>query len=271
MNIDVGGNEIHLSTGGRPHVAGRPTIVFLHGAGFSHLSWVLQARAFAYDGWNVIAPDMPGHFRSSGSPLASIGEMTDWAIAVLDACAVKQAVIAGHSMGGLVALELARRAPERVAAMVLCATALAIPVNARLIDTAETNEPAAFASMVSWAHGADAHKHENTWPGASHVNFSIETMSRNAEGVLAADLKACTSYAGGAEAAVAVRCPTLCILAKQDRMTPIGNGRRMAAAIAGSQMIELDCGHTLMTEKPRETNAALRAFLKSHVTAALAA
>ncbi|MFZ1815298.1 MAG: alpha/beta hydrolase [Rhizobiaceae bacterium] len=271
MKLMVQGNAVHASTGGRPHVEGRPFILFLHGSGFSHLSWVLQTRALAYDGWNVIAPDLPGHFRSGGKPLETIEAMADWSLAILDACGAKQAVIAGHSMGGLIALELARKAPQRVRALVLCATALEIPVNAKLIETAEAKEPVAFASMVSWAHGSQAHLHENTWPGASHVFFSIETMGRNAMGTLAVDLKACAAYRGGGEAAGAIQVPALCILAKQDRMTPIGNGRKMAAALAGSTVLELDCGHTLMTEKPRETNAAIRAFLDKTINARAAA
>ena len=68
MKITVDGEEVHLSTGGREHRPDRPFVMFLHGAGFNHFTWVLQGRALAYDGYNIIAADMPGHCFSAGSP-----------------------------------------------------------------------------------------------------------------------------------------------------------------------------------------------------------
>ncbi|MEZ5792609.1 MAG: hypothetical protein R3D34_18095 [Nitratireductor sp.] len=81
--------------------------------------------------------------------------------------------------------------------MVMVATAAAIPVNNALISMAENAEHKAFQSMNSWAHGADAHMHDNTWPGGSHINFGIDVMRLNAPGTLATDLKACAGYGGG--------------------------------------------------------------------------
>ncbi|MEZ5792610.1 MAG: alpha/beta fold hydrolase [Nitratireductor sp.] len=68
MHFEVDGIPAYASTGGRKHDPDKPWIVFLHGAGSSHLSWVLQTRALSYDGWNVLAPDMPGH-NLTGVPL----------------------------------------------------------------------------------------------------------------------------------------------------------------------------------------------------------
>ena len=50
----------YFSTGGRTHQDGAPHLIFLHGSGQSHLSWVLQSRYFAYQGFNILAPDFPG-------------------------------------------------------------------------------------------------------------------------------------------------------------------------------------------------------------------
>lgn len=262
MRISVNNTEAYVATGGRQHVAGRPWIIFLHGAGSSHLAWLLQTRTLAYDGWNVLAPDLPGHSFSDGNPVSGIADQAQWLLQLMDAVKCDKAVLCGHSMGGLIALETARLAPERVQAIVFVATAAAIPVNEKLIETARTDEPSAFASMTAWAHGPHAHLHENTWPGGSHVNFSIDSMAMNREGALADDLVSCAAYDGGLEAAAALTCPSLCVFARQDRMTPLRNGLKLAEVLPENHLVVLEgCGHTIPTEKPRELNAEIREFL----------
>lgn len=262
MKTEVGGVPVHVATGGRGHEPGRPWMIFLHGAGSNHLIWVLQSRAIAHDGWNVAAPDLPGHFLSGGEALASVGEQARFVLALMDRLGADRAVVAGHSMGGLVALEMSRIAPDRVAGLVLVATAAAIPVNERLVATAERDEEAAFASMTSWGFGPQAHINENTWPGGGHVGFGLDSMRLNRPGSLATDLKACNAYADGEAAARAVSVPALGVFAEADRMTPRRNGMALAAAIAGCKTLVLSgSGHTIPTERPRELNAALRSFL----------
>ncbi len=262
MKIDIGGTSIHVATGGRPHLPGRPFILFLHGAGFTHTTFVLQTRALAYDGWNVAAPDLPGHGLSGGEPLQRVEDMVAFVLALMDRMAIPSAVIAGHSMGGLVALEIARTAPQRVDALVLVGTSAAIPVNAQLIETAETREDMAFLSMNSWGYGPQAHLVENTWPGANHIAFGIAVMRGNARGALAAGLKACAAYTHGEEAARGYAGPALVAVAEFDRMTPNKNGLALAQLLKGSTTIFVNnSGHTIQTEKPRELNAALREFL----------
>jgi pimeloyl-ACP methyl ester carboxylesterase len=262
VKLSIAGDEIHVATGGVAHQPGRPWIVFLHGSGYSHLSWVLQTRAMAYDGWNVVAPDFPGHGLSSGEPLKSIGEMAQFALSVMDAAGAGKAVIAGHSMGGLAALEISRIAPDRVAGLVLIGAPAAIPVNSQLIEMA-TNEPQkAYAAMNSWGYGPGAHMAQNTWPGANHTAFGMAMMRHASPNALAEGLKACAAYDKGAEAAKAFKGKALCIVGQFDRMTPSRNGLALADMLKGSQRLFVKAsGHSIHSEAPREVNEALRAFL----------
>ena len=66
----VDGSETYVATGGRAFDPGQPAVVFLHGAGLDHTVWALLARWFAHHGCGVLAPDLPGHGRSGGAPLA---------------------------------------------------------------------------------------------------------------------------------------------------------------------------------------------------------
>lgn len=272
MRVTVDGKEAHVATGGRRHVEGRPFMAFLHGAGSSHLTWTLQSRALAYDGWNVLAPDFPGHFLTGGAPLSGIEAHARWVLSLLDAVGAEQALLAGHSMGGLIALETARLAPERVTAVVLIGTAAAIPVNPALIEMAEGREEEAFCAMTSWSYGPAAQLHENTWPGASHIFFGLDMMRANRTGALATDLKSCAAYEGGPAAAAGLTCPSLCILGEVDRMTPARNGRKLAQMLPDNELVVLaGSGHTLPTEMPRQVNAAIRDFARRKLAALMPA
>lgn len=262
MKLTIGGNTVHAATGGRAHKPGGRWIVFLHGSGYSHLSWVLQTRAFAYDGWNVLAPDLPGHGLSEGDPQGTVEEMAAFVLAVMDAAGAGKAVLAGHSMGGLVALEIARTAPERVEGLVLIGTAAEIPVNPKLIETAKKDPGAAIAQMNSWGYGPGAHVAQNTWPGANHTAYGMALMHQGRPNALAEGLKACAAYRHGAEAAKGYKGKALCITAELDRMTPQRNGLALAAMLAGSTVVQVKAsGHSIHTESPREVNEAMRAFL----------
>src|SRR5450755_4937685 len=107
MQLSVNGFDTFDATGGREFDPALPAIVLLHGAGFDHTAWALHSRWFAHHGHGVLAPDLPGHGRSSGAPLTSIAEMADWTAALLDAAGAAKARLIGHSMGSLIALETA--------------------------------------------------------------------------------------------------------------------------------------------------------------------
>src|SRR6516165_1371748 len=127
MQFIVDGAEVHAATGGRDFDAAQPLVVFLHGAGLDHSVWALLARFFAHRGRAVLAPDLPGHGRSTGAPLASITAMADWTAELIAAAGVDKAALVGHSMGALVALETGARHPTRVTAVALIGPAAAMP------------------------------------------------------------------------------------------------------------------------------------------------
>ena len=85
MDLVVNGVEAFVGTGGRKFDPALPLVVFVHGAGLDHTVWALLARWFAHHGCGVLAPDLPGHGRSGGEPLASIGAIADWIAALIEA------------------------------------------------------------------------------------------------------------------------------------------------------------------------------------------
>ena len=128
--------SVFVATGGRAPDAGAPLVVFLHGAGMDHSVWALQSRWFAHHGRSVLAVDLPGHGGSEGPALASIEALADWTAGALERLGGGKALLVGHSMGSLVALEAAARRPDRVAAIGLIGTAATMPVHPTLLAAA---------------------------------------------------------------------------------------------------------------------------------------
>src|ERR1700685_2701315 len=153
MGLIVDGSEVFAGTGGRDFDPSLPAIVFLHGAGMDHSVWALLARAFSHHGFGVLAPDFPGHGRSAGPALSSIGALADSTAALIDAARIKTARVIGHSMGSLVALEMAARHPAKLSALGLIATAAPMRVSDDLLGAAKANDHAAIDMISIWGYG----------------------------------------------------------------------------------------------------------------------
>ncbi len=137
----------------------------LHGAGFDHSTWALHSRWFAHHGYAVLAPDLPGHGRSSGKALPTIADMADWTAALIDAAGAPKAKLVGHSMGSLIALETSARHPDKVAGLSLIGTAATMTVGPDLLRAAEANDPDAFDMVSIWGLGFRAELGGSLAPG----------------------------------------------------------------------------------------------------------
>lgn len=258
MDLAVGGRRGFCYTASHALDRRKPTLVFVHGAGLDHSLFGLQSRYFAYHGRNVLALDLPGHGRSEGPPLPSIGAMADWLFSVLDAQDIAGASIVGHSMGALVSLEAANRKPERVERIACIGVAYPMKVSEAFLEAARKNEQAAFDMETIWGHAPQVPFAGNPNPGMWMYGDALARLARLAPGVLYSDLKACNDYASDF---AGVKCPVLFILGKRDVMTP----PRAAAALtqklpnARVEVVELS-GHSLMAEAPDDTLDALVEF-----------
>ena len=263
MQVEVNGKQTYAYTGGKTFDPKLPAVVFVHGAQCDHSVWILQSRYLAHHGYGVLALDLPGHGRSEGPALASVGELADWVGAVLDAAGASKAAIVGHSMGSLIAIECAARRPDRVAKIALLATAYPMKVSAELLAATKSNEPAAQDMVNIWSHLAYAQYPNNPGPGFWVIGENLRLMQRQTPGVMHVDFTACNAYAGGAQAAGKVNCPALFLLARRDSMTPLRAAQEFARSVKGAQVVLIDgSGHNLMGEKPDEVLDALLAFLK---------
>ncbi|MBC7468624.1 MAG: alpha/beta hydrolase [Ramlibacter sp.] len=266
MKLPVNGHETFCYTGGKPFDAAKPTAVFLHGVLNDHSVWGLQTRYFAHHGWNVLAPDLPGHCRSAGAAPQSVEEAAAFVIALLDAAGVQQAALVGHSFGSLMALEAAATAPERVSHLALVGTACPMKVSPALLDTA-LNQPMKAIDMVNvFSHSMLAPPPSAFGPGTWLYGGSKALMRRvlasnTAVNVFYRGFKACDDYRGGEAAMEKVRCAVLFILGRNDSMTLPKMAQALIAKAPEAKVVTVEAGHQMMAEAPDAVLAALVDFL----------
>jgi len=244
-------------TAGRAFDEAKPTVVFVHGAGLDHSSFLLQSRYFAYHGWNVLALDLPGHGRTPGSPISSVRGMAEW---VFKAVAADKFAIVGHSMGSLVALECAASAPSRVERIALIGTAYPMKVGEAFLDAAKRDHYDAFDMHTIWGHAAQVPLGGDPTPGMWMYGDTQARLERLAPGVLYADLKACNDYVLEGD----VSCPALFILGERDMMTPPRAAKAIQEKLPNAKTVRVNfSGHSLMSEAPDATLDALIGFLRT--------
>ena len=265
MKLTVDGREAYAYTGGKPFDSALPCVLFIHGAMHDHSGWTLLARWCAHHGHSVLAIDQPGHGRSAGPPLPSVEALADWTLALMSAAGVKAATLVGHSMGSLIALEAAARAPERITRLVLLGTAYPMKVNDALLSTAR-EAPLRAIDMVNalsistsaskpgypgpgmWLHGGNRALMRNMQEGCTGLNLFEH------------DFRLCDAYAGGAAAMARVTCPTTLIVGERDQMTSPKATRELASALK-AKVVMARSGHHLMAEAPDAVLAGLRGAL----------
>jgi pimeloyl-ACP methyl ester carboxylesterase len=234
----------------------------------------LLARWFAHHGHSVLAVDLPGHSRSAGPPLASVELIADWTIALLAAAGVSRpAALVGHSMGSLIGLEVASKAPERISHLVMVATAYPMAVSATLLKIAHDQPQAAIDSVNAFSLSTLAAKPSYPGPGAWLHGGGKALMRRvlagdgsdSADGqpnLFEHDFSVCNAYRGGMQAAAGVQSPVTLILGAKDQMTRPAAARELANALA-ARVVTLPGGHALMQELPDPVLAALREALSA--------
>jgi pimeloyl-ACP methyl ester carboxylesterase len=176
--------------------------------------------------------------------------------------------IAGHSMGGRIALQVYRLAPDRVVRIALLNTGSS-PLAAGAAGVEEARKRSELVALAQ-SQGMPAMLREWLPPMiAPHrindtalVNSIIEMMSRKTPEIFAAQVCALLARPDATAVLDQICCPALLLTGQEDGWSPPAQHAAMAARIAGSTLVIIpDSGHMSMMERPAEVSAALRAWL----------
>jgi pimeloyl-ACP methyl ester carboxylesterase len=232
-------------------------LLMVHAAGSNGHSWHYQYEGLG-EKHSPIALDLPGHGRSGGvEALPSVQDYADFVAAFLDALKIDSTVVAGRSMGGAIAMDLACRYPNRVQALILIATAAKFNIPAEMAETwrnvmmGRTGQP--FTNL-GYSPKTIAEKNEIIREGWGE---QIRTDPRTRFG----DILACGKV-DLSEAIGGITRPTLIIAGKDDQTTPPSDAELIRSRIRGSRLeIIPDAAHNVTTEQPDAVNAEIGKFL----------
>ena len=238
--------------------AGPPTVL-LHGIGNYGRYWDLFAEAVA-GRLTLVAPDARGH-GESGRPTDGYApaDFTADAIAVLDAVHIERAGVVGPSMGGLPSITLAARPPERVRALVIVdASPDPLPEGAERARRLLTGRPARFGDRAD----ARAYLERSSpgYPAAVYENrLAFALREENGELVWRSDPAALKRIMTGRmptddrwDALSAIVCPTLVVRGTRSNVLSDDAAREMVRALADGRLMEVDAGHNVPLDRPRE-------------------
>ena len=245
-------HEVRKAGGGH---TGQPSLLLLCG--------LLCDRA----SWAPVLPDLERHAHCRVPDYSSEHSLAAMAERVL-ADAPATFALAGHSMGGRVALEVMRRAPERVTRLALLDTGY----RSRPDGSAGDDERERRFALLALAREQGMRAMGREWmqamvhPARLHDTALVEDVlamvARQTPDNYAAQIDALLARPDVTDVLRGIRVPTLIACGRQDAWSPLAQHEAIASHVPDSTLVAFDdCGHMAMMERPDAVAAALVAWL----------
>ena len=265
---EVKGSRLRYFVGGR--MRGK-RLVLIHGLGGAAANWVDLAPLLARR-YRVLVPELPGHGDSTAlAAVPNLAVFADRVAAVAERERMLPAAVAGHSLGGVVAIRLALRRPRDVTAIALVAAAgissatrrakyglriLGIIGPRRLVAPwADKVADSALLRRAVFGH----------WGASDPLIMSRAAVDGFLEGT-----RLTTDSPSAAQALVVddvrpelheIACPTLVLWGARDNQLPLADGFDFARRLRAELRVIADCGHLLIGERPELCAQAIESFL----------
>ncbi len=235
-----------------------PVLLMLHSLGTSLHVWDPQAAALSRR-WRVLRPDLRGHGLTTLTPGPyDMGLLARDAPGLLAALGITSAHVAGLSIGGRIALDMAAEAPNRVASLMLCDTALKFPPvrlwEERAVAARERGMGAVVESVLArWV--LDAGLPSSRGLREMLLRTPAEGYAASADALRPATVESVQGR---------IRCPALVLVGEQDAATPVNAAEALCGAIPGSTLrIIPGAAHIPTFEQEEAVTTALEAWLAS--------
>lgn len=238
--------------------AGAPVVVLSNSLGADRGMWDPQVPALA-ERYRVVSYDTRGHGQSPvpAGPY-SIDDLTDDLVALLDRLDVRRAHVVGLSLGGMTAMRLAAREPDRVDRLVLLCTSAyiggSVYAERAVVARAEGTATLAPAVVNRWVTPDFAATHRD-------VVARLEAMVAGTPD---------EGYAGCCEALAAldlrddlpqIAAPTLVVAGAEDPALPPEHQHRIVEGIADSSLLTVPAAHLANVEQPLQVTGAILGHL----------
>ncbi|MEH6549124.1 MAG: alpha/beta hydrolase [Pseudomonadales bacterium] len=235
---------------------GKPTLLLLHGMiASSGLNWFRLFPALS-EHFNIIAPDLRGHGRSlRGKRRFTINRCAHDMAALLDQLDTGPVIVVGYSMGGAVAQKLWKKHPDKVAGLVLTATAykarmgrneqlVALPIFAAFVGMGRMSEifnhlPRGLIKRLLPALADQLHEDERRWALDELRRTSLRVVLETAREM---------AFHDASDWIDEIDVPTAVLVTQQDKVIEPSHQEEMAELIASANLFSYDGGHAGCTD-----------------------
>ncbi|HEY7419024.1 MAG TPA: alpha/beta hydrolase [Ktedonobacteraceae bacterium] len=232
-------------------------IIFIHGSGDNGRIWRSQIASLTASPSHVHAIDLPGHGQRPDTLPATVTAQ-DYARTVYDIMNdelhLRQAIIAGHSLGGAIALSMALTYPQNLQGLILVGTGARLKVAPALLEATRLTPDTARNQLAEWSM---LPQHiSTTWPAIASDQQSDQPS------MLYRDLAACNVF-DCMERLYEIQVPTLILCGAADRLTPVKYSEYLHRHIANSTLQIIDqAGHYVMREQPDAVNRSIEQWVQ---------
>lgn len=248
--ININGIELAYERQGK----GTP-LVLLHGFPLDHHLWD-EVIPLLEDTFDLIIPDLRGFGESTTvDTLYTTDDLASDIAGLLDQLGIEKSAIAGHSMGGYVALAFARLYPEKVSGLGLVSTqALADPPERK-----EGRYKSAEDVADNGIHGIVEAMTTKFTSNERLQEFARNSMERQQPAAYIGSLKAMAERSDSSSLLASMDYPVVVIHGDADVLIPIERGQEMKDAISHAHFVKIkDAGHVPMLEAAQETANGLK-------------
>jgi pimeloyl-ACP methyl ester carboxylesterase len=232
-----------------------PVVILVPGLLCDEAVWQHQCEALA-TGARCVVPVF--------GRLASITSMAEHVLATVPS---ERFSLVGHSMGGRVALEVMRLAPQRVERLAL-ADSGTDSIAAGEVGESELKQRVSLLQLArergmramgrQWANGMV----HSARLGTPVFEAILDMIERSTPAIFEAQIAALLARPAAGAVLAGVRCPTLFMCGRQDSWSPLARHEKMHAMVPGSRLVVIeDSGHMTTMEQPQAVTLALREWL----------
>lgn len=251
---DIDGLTIHYHAPRDPADRRGQRVLYIHGTGCNARVWDDHLAAIA-DTHTPVALDLPGHGRSGGRGFRGMADYTSVVMQLGRALGWDRFVIAGHSMGGGIAITAALYYPERLAGLVLVDTGARLRVNSDILRAARVAADGGAAPPTDRSWGFATGTPQAVVDTVNHLTADTDPRVTYADWIADDTFDAMNRVRD-------IRIPTLAVCGAEDRLTPVKYHRYLAEQIAGCRLAIIErAGHWVYREQPEAFTRIVRGFL----------
>lgn len=249
--LSLDDHEIAFCEAGPPDAP--DALACVHGAGGDRDAWIRLMRDLAGRGVRSLALELPGHGKSSPAEISDIGEYARIVLRFLEAMQLESIRMAGHSMGGAVALRCALSEPGLPGGLVLIGTGGRLRVKESILKGLESRFEETVEEIIGFAFSPAA--------DASLPREGARTLLACRPETLLGDFLACDRFDVLPELA-SISAPALVVCGEDDLLTPPKYARLLADEMPNARLALIPCaGHMAMLERPDAVGEAIARFL----------